>query len=264
MPALRVPPSDCPRWASAEREKIYVGKSREAGVHASFLKIMNTWTPLWSQVVESTLWEEPLEVRVLFLTMLAIKDPDHVVRMPFRRLCKKANMDPPVVQGALETLMKPDHRSPEPQEFEGRRVEAVEGGWLILNGEHYRQEMAKLMRRFYKASWARDKRARSRSHKPLPGEAAAVAAEERGDQNGADAITSAALPQGKTLCQVFAEEEAATVPRGTFHPPESGPESLQPPANSAADTPAPPSTTSLPAPESEEDDTLYPDGSPPD
>ena len=78
---------------------------------------MNTWAPIFSQLPESTLWEEPLAVRVLFMTMLSIKDPDHVVRMPFRRLCKKANLakDPEenarLVQEALDVLLRPDGRS---------------------------------------------------------------------------------------------------------------------------------------------------------
>jgi hypothetical protein len=119
---------------------------------------MNTWAPLWSQVVESTLWEEPLEVRVLFLTMLAIKDPDHVVRMPLRRLVKKAQMEVDLVESALKVLMSPDTKSLDEQPEEGRRLKEVEGGWLVINGEHYRKEMSRLMTRFRKSEWQKKKR----------------------------------------------------------------------------------------------------------
>ena len=145
---------------------------------------MNTWAPIFSQLPESTLWEEPLAVRVLFMTMLSIKDPDHVVRMPFRRLCKKANLakDPEenarLVQEALDVLLRPDGRSIEHQEFQGRRVEVVEGeGWLVLNGEKYRQEMSQVMSRLRKTEWQRQDRARKKGgetqHEALREKAAA-------------------------------------------------------------------------------------------
>lgn len=120
------------------------------------------------------------------MTMLAIKEPDHVVRMPFRRLCKKAHMEPEVCREALRVLLEPDQRSIDDQPFDGRRIEEVEGGWLILNGEKYRQEMSKLMLRLRKTEWQREDRAKKRIEKqamksgPLVGESAYVAAEKAG------------------------------------------------------------------------------------
>lgn len=182
---------------------------------------MNTWTPLWSQVVESTLWEEPLPVRVLFLTMLAIKEPDHVVRMPFRRLCKKANMEPEVVSGALKVLEEPDTLSVDHQPFGGRRVQEVEGGWLILNGEHYRQAMSKLMLRLRKNEWQKADRAKKKlesgslnSGTPLAGEGAYVAAERRGDLAECDRLTAPKLNQEQANARAVAEARAAVGENG--------------------------------------------------
>lgn len=157
----------------------------------------NTWTPLWSQVVDSTLWEEPLEVRVLFMTMLALKEYDHVVRLPFRRLCKKSNMEPEKVRMALDVLMAPDKRSIDTQREEGRRVKTVEDGWLIVNGEYYRQEMAKLMRRFSKNQWQRENRAKNgRKKEPRdPAEIAAAKAHGDGDDAKFDQIVTDNLPK---------------------------------------------------------------------
>jgi len=130
---------------------------------------MNTWAPIWSQIVDSSLWEEKLEVRVLFLTMLSNKDiRDHVVRMPLRRLCKKANLhsDPMenarLVKESLQVLLSPDSKSVDEQPYEGRRLLEVEGGWLVINGEFYQREMARMIRRSKKTLWQREERERKR------------------------------------------------------------------------------------------------------
>jgi hypothetical protein len=159
-----------------------------------------TWTTLWDKIVDSSLWEEDLNVRILFVTMLALRGPDHIVRMRLDRLAKKANLDSDrgrnyeLVKGALEVLKSPDKLSFESQEYEGRRVKEVEEGWLILNGEKYYQQMLELNRRASAARRMREHRARLKSGRPLPGEAAAVAADARGDVKGAEAIAEAALP----------------------------------------------------------------------
>lgn len=155
-----------------------------------------------------------MPVRVLFLTMLAIKEPDHVVRMPFRRLCKKANMTPEVCTEALRVLLEPDTKSIDHQEFEGRRLKEVEGGWMVLNGEYYRREMQKLMLRFRKTEWQRNARAKDKVWgKPLPGEVAALKHEGNGDHAAADRVTSAALPAPRPVAAVPAPAPvAAPVP----------------------------------------------------
>jgi len=43
------------------------------------------------------------------------------------------------MRAALKKLSSPDPDSRTP-EFEGRRIEAIEGGWRILNYEKYRQK----------------------------------------------------------------------------------------------------------------------------
>lgn len=121
---------------------------------------MNTWTPLWSQVVDSSLWEEKPSVRVMFMTMLALKDADHIVRYDAYKLHKKAHITAEEAIEALDILKKPDtRRNMFKQEFDGRRIEEVEGGWLILNGQKYRDMIQKMKVREYKTQWQRDKRA---------------------------------------------------------------------------------------------------------
>jgi len=141
---------------------------------------MNTWVPLWTSTVQSTLWEEPLHVRLMFLTMLLIRDPDHVVRMPFRRLVKAANLAPDITesarlaQDALKVLSSPDKKSLDHQEFEGKRIRQVADGWLVLNGEKYEEQRMQLAARIRKSKKQKERRELEKRKVagggPLPGE----------------------------------------------------------------------------------------------
>lgn len=108
---------------------------------------MNTWTPLWSGIVDSSIWTEPDSVRIVFITMLALKDSDHICRFSAFAVARKANKSEKEVLEALKVLASPDRRRLEKQPFDGRRVEKVEDGWLILNGEEYRRKVSEEMRK---------------------------------------------------------------------------------------------------------------------
>lgn len=113
---------------------------------------MRHFAPLWSMIVDSSLWGEPDYVCKIFITMLALKDADDVVRMNPYQLAQRARKTETEVLDALRILSSPDTRRIEPQPHEGRRIQAVEDGWLILNGEKYREMMKREME---KARWRR-------------------------------------------------------------------------------------------------------------
>jgi hypothetical protein len=108
---------------------------------------MNTWTPLWSGVVESSLWSEEDNVVKIFLTMLALKDSDHICRFNAFAIGKKANKTEKETLDAIKVLSSPDLKRIEKQPYDGRRIEKVEDGWLILNGEFYRKKVSEEMRK---------------------------------------------------------------------------------------------------------------------
>jgi len=148
---------------------------------------MNTWAPLWSGIVDSSIWAEPDFVCKVFVTMLALKDSDHVVRQTAFGLglrCWPGEKDTEErVLKALKVLASPDRRRLEPQPHEGRRIEKVEDGWLLLNGETYRKRVSDEMRK------ARLRRAQTtfrqkhfNSGVPIKGETMAVKALNNGDE----------------------------------------------------------------------------------
>lgn len=138
--------------------------------------------------MDSSVWEEPYFVRVLFMTLMALKDPDHVVRKTSYALSKRGNMTEQEVMDGLKILSEPDKRRVEPQPFEGRRIQQQDGGgWLILNAQKYVDLIAeekKVRRRIYMRNYQRKKRAGQGT--PIAGETAAVKDFENGatDKDG--------------------------------------------------------------------------------
>ena len=130
------------------------------------------WSPIWEEIVDSSLWQEPYHVRVLFTSMLALKDASFVVRGgDTHKLANRIHMKEQDVIDGLAVLCAPDTRRVGPQEFDGRRVEVVEGGWLILNGEKYRNQvrlMAEQQKRARKAELMRQIRAAKKSAPAVP------------------------------------------------------------------------------------------------
>lgn len=83
----------------------------------------------------------------VFMTLLATKDSDHVSRMDAYRIARKCCLDEVRVLDILKLLASPDTRRKVKQEFDGRRIKAVEDGWLILNGQKYRDMVSEERRK---------------------------------------------------------------------------------------------------------------------
>lgn len=132
----------------------------------------------------------------VFLTMMALKDADHICRHSAYELGQKSRKDERVVLEALKILSSPDTKRLEPQPFEGRRIKAVEEGWLILNGEKYREmvsiEMKRARNRKAQAAWrSREKASKSQSQIQRENEGREkrfVGADGEGNEEKADGI----------------------------------------------------------------------------
>jgi len=100
---------------------------------------MSGFTKLVPGIIQSSIWNEPSDVRVVWITMLAIKDEHGYVRGDVNTLTRLANVPTDAVEKALESFQKPDPGSHTPDN-EGRRIEAAPGGWIVLNHAIYRQK----------------------------------------------------------------------------------------------------------------------------
>ena len=102
-------------------------------------QLMSGFTKLFSTIVHSTIWEEQLHVKVVWITMLALSDRNGRVFASVPGLATASRVTLPQCIEALERLSGPDEWSRTKTE-EGRRIEAIDGGWRILNYLKYREK----------------------------------------------------------------------------------------------------------------------------
>jgi len=98
-----------------------------------------SFTKLDSGIVDSSLWAYPAEERIVWITLLAKADETGFVRISFSGLVRAANVSEEATRRAIEKFTAPDNES-RTEEYGGRRIERLEGGWIILNYMKYREK----------------------------------------------------------------------------------------------------------------------------
>jgi hypothetical protein len=122
--------------------------------------IMNGYTKLFRHILVSTIWQESLETKVLWITMLAMKDADGKVIASIPGLAKTAGIS---IEKAIEGLkkFKSEDEYSTTKTKGGKRIEEIEGGWFIINHFKYLEELSLEDRRSYWAMKKREARARA-------------------------------------------------------------------------------------------------------
>lgn len=125
---------------------------------------MAGYTKLFSELVASSIWDEDDKTRIVWITMLALKDRAHFVRGTLKYLALAARMSDQECKKALDTLSAPDPQS-RTTDHEGRRIKVVPGGWEILNGEKYSKMLSLAERQEYNRQKQAEYRKRNKSLK---------------------------------------------------------------------------------------------------
>jgi hypothetical protein len=115
------------------------------------------FVPISRQLLDSSVWEADLRVRVLWITMLmTASEPARrgTVDMTVRALAGRAAMSPEDVRFALEVLESPDEGSRTPA-HDGRRLVRIDShrdwGWRILNWGEYEAARERMLNTARKA-----------------------------------------------------------------------------------------------------------------
>lgn len=96
-----------------------------------------SYTKLFHSILDSSIWQESHQTRIVWVTMLAMADQHGEVQAAIPGLAKRAGVTIAEAEQAIATLSAPDTYSRTP-DHEGRRIAKIDGGWEILNHAKYR------------------------------------------------------------------------------------------------------------------------------
>jgi len=103
---------------------------------------MSGYSKLFSEIVTSSIWSEDDKTRIVWITLLALKDKDGYVPASVPGLANAARVSVEACAEAIAKLEAPDKYS-RSKENNGRRIEPVDGGWTVLNHQKYRDYLSK-------------------------------------------------------------------------------------------------------------------------
>lgn len=117
----------------------------------------DTYTKLFRSLAASTIVEEPLAARWLWVMLLSQADSTGCVYASVPGLARLANLSISDVEASLARFMAPDPYS-RTKDHDGRRIEEIDGGWRLLNHAKYAAIRSAEERREYQRKWDRDHR----------------------------------------------------------------------------------------------------------
>lgn len=102
---------------------------------------------LFTKILDSSIWLEPDSTRIIWITFLASMNEDGFAHFSaLENLASRARVSMAKAERAVEILEAPDANS-ENVANEGRRIERVPGGWIILNAAYYREKFTREIER---------------------------------------------------------------------------------------------------------------------
>lgn len=120
------------------------------------------FTKLFSCILDSTIWQEPPQTKILWITMLAMSDRNGEVHASVPGLAKRAGITLEECERGIACLMAPDPYS-RTKDHDGRRVGTIDGGWALLNHAKYRALLSAEERREYNRQKQAEHRAKQRA-----------------------------------------------------------------------------------------------------
>ncbi len=100
------------------------------------------FTKVHQSILQSSLWCEDSDTKVVWITLLALADKHGEVAGSIPGLARTAGVPLERCQAAIAKFLSPDPFSRTPDN-EGRRLEAIDGGWALVNYAKYRHEASK-------------------------------------------------------------------------------------------------------------------------
>lgn len=122
---------------------------------------MSGYTKLFGSLLTSSVWGEDNITRIVWITLLAMKNQHGVVEATPLGIAAMARVELAACEISLKKLSAPDPHS-RSKEFEGRRVVEIEEGFLVVNHEKYRDKMSAEDRQQYMRDYMADYRKKAK------------------------------------------------------------------------------------------------------
>jgi hypothetical protein len=96
------------------------------------------YNKIFTKILDSSIWLAPDPHRLVWITFIAAMDQNGYAQFAcIENLAARARVSVEETRAAVEAFESPDPFAPE-QEYQGRRIERMDGGWFVLNAEKYR------------------------------------------------------------------------------------------------------------------------------
>ena len=115
------------------------------------------YSKLFADILESSLWDETSDVRIVWITLLAMSNQDGYVRCTDRALSRRAGVSLDETTVAINKFLGPDPYSRN-QAAEGRKMTRVDGGFHLTNFVEYHKLRTAQERREYMRTFMQKKR----------------------------------------------------------------------------------------------------------
>lgn len=97
------------------------------------------YNKLFTKILDSSIWLESDYTRIVWITLLATMDEDGFCQYAAPgNVAQRAIVPLEKAEAALKVLESPDKNSSD-DENDGRRIERVPGGWMVLNCKKYKE-----------------------------------------------------------------------------------------------------------------------------
>jgi hypothetical protein len=116
------------------------------------------YNKLFTKILDSSIWLASDPQRIVWITLIAAMDRHGIAQFAcVENLAARARVSIKDTAKAVKAFESPDPHAPT-QEYEGRRIERLDGGWLVLNAQKYKDMVTA-------ASAAEKTRERVRKHR---------------------------------------------------------------------------------------------------
>lgn len=121
------------------------------------------YNKLFTKILDSSIWLESTPTRIVWLTFIAVMDESGFAQFAaIGNVAHRARVSLDEAEEAIKAFEGPDPSSSDP-DHDGRRLERVPGGWIVLNAEKHRALVTRALKQEQTRERVRKHRAKKRT-----------------------------------------------------------------------------------------------------